>query len=181
MNWIDILTILVMLVVIIIFTLRGRGGEGKPGMGATLFDTVAVVVAAWIAHRAYRWFAGATSLSQPLSYIIIFVALGAIFFFLSSRLYALTQLNFHPFDAFISFFLAIVSAWAFAYVLLEVIASATRLGTSTADAFNGSRVANEILEFRTIRGGAKFMDTLRFIEREPWEQPGGGQKPSQVR
>jgi hypothetical protein len=139
------------------------------------------VVAAWVSHHAFRWFAGATTLSEPLAYIILFVVLGGVLLFVSSRLYLLTQLGFHPFDAFISFFLSIVAGWAFAFVLLEVIASATRLGTPTAEAFNNSPVAGEILEFRTLRGGAKFMDTLRFIEREPWEKAGSNEKPSQVK
>jgi hypothetical protein len=34
-----------------------------------------------------------------------------------------------------------------------------------------SRAANEILEFRTLRGGKALLDSARFHERDAWEQP----------
>jgi uncharacterized membrane protein YdjX (TVP38/TMEM64 family) len=165
MNWVDILTLAVIAVVILIFTLRGR-----EEMGAALFDTIALVLAALAGHHFHKPLSQLVGISELLAYIIVFVLVAALLIFVSALIHAATHVNFHPFNAILSFVFGIVAGWAISYAMLEVIASASVLRSRTADALQNSAVATEILTFRTITGTKNFLDTVRFIQREPWER-----------
>lgn len=168
MNWIDFLTIGIVVVVAVIFALRGR-----EFVSAALFDAGAIVLAAWTGHKAHPGAAELLNISPLLAYIIIFVVVGAVMIFVSAKLHQLTQWDFHPFNALVSFFLGIIAAWAIAYVVLEAMLVGTTPGSDTRYKISESPVAAEILTFRTLTGTKEFMDTVRFIQREPWEQREG--------
>ncbi|MEO0077695.1 MAG: hypothetical protein ABIK86_01660 [candidate division WOR-3 bacterium] len=166
MNWVDIISLALLVVVILIFTLRGR-----EAMGSALFDMAALVVAAWSTHKLYAVLGELTGLGETATYIILFVLLSALLLFVASRLFKITQLAFNPFDVFLSFLFGIVAAWAVTYALLEVIMISVTADSRTAEDLRDSRVATEILQFRTLTGTKALLDSARFHQREEWEQP----------
>jgi uncharacterized membrane protein required for colicin V production len=172
MSWIDFVGIGVILVVVLIITLRGR-----EYMGAALFDTTAVVGATAAAHHVYRRLADVVRIAPWVAYVGLFVVVGVVLILVAAKLHSLTQISFQPFNVFISFFLGIVSGWAVCYMLYETIAAASDMRSATAKAMQASPVAAEILEFRTLTGTRAFMDTVRFIKPEPWEQPERPKRP----
>jgi hypothetical protein len=157
MSWIDIVTLALIVVVIAVYVVRGRDA-----FGTALFDTGAAVVAAWAAHTFYKGLSAGIGLSSTATYIILFVVLGAALFFASARLFNFMQLSFSPFNTILSFICGFVSAWAFAFVLLDIISSSVGPNSPTAELVMESSVATEILQFRTITGTKERLDRTHF-------------------
>lgn len=157
MNWVDYLTLFVMIAIIIISTLRGRHG-----VGLALFDTVAAVAATWVAHHFYVRLSNSLHISTALAYVLLFAVAASALFFATGKLHTATQLEFPPFDPLISMVLGIVAAWAMAFALLEIIGEAVPDDSPTIDRIAESRVATQILTFRMITGTKAFMDSVKF-------------------
>lgn len=149
-------------------------------MGIALFDMAALVGAAFAAHHFYNFLSELLNISPALSQALIFVIVGIILLFVSARIFAITQVMFSPFDAFLSFIFGVVAAWAFSYTMIEVIANVAGEESPTQEKIAESRVATEITQFRTITGAKALLDSARFIEREPGEQRSTGVKPSKI-
>ena len=165
MNWVDYVTLGVMAFVTLVFTLRGR-----TGMGAALFDMCAFVVAVWAAHNGYRKIANLTHLNLALTYIIIYVIVVVLLLFVAAKLYALTQMNFAPFDFLVSIVLGFIAAWAIAYALLEVVGTLAGPNGGATDALLKSSVAAEVLKFKTLTGTTGFLDRVRFGPTDTGQQ-----------
>jgi hypothetical protein len=157
MSWIDIVTLALIIVVIAVYIIRG-----KDAFGTAFFDAGAAVVAAWAAHTFHKSFSGGLGLSPTLTYLILFVVLGAALFFASTRLFNFMQLSFSPFNTLLSFMCGFVASWAFAYVLLEIISSSVGPHSPTAELVTNSAIATEILQFRTITGTKERLDRTHF-------------------
>jgi len=176
MNWVDYASLAIVILITVIYTIRG-----KDAMGVAVFDMAATVVAAWAATKFHPWFSQAIHLSSPLTYAILFVVLLAILLFASGRLFNFMQLQFSPFNTFISFIAGVIAGWAFAFVALQVITEATANGGPTADAVAASSVASEIVHFHTIEATTARLDSVTlFQDHEPGERK-GQPKPSQIR
>jgi hypothetical protein len=172
MNWIDILTVAIVAIAAVVFALRGR-----EFMGAALFDMVAFVVAALASRKAHVGVAAMLGISTILAYIILFVVIAAILLFVSSKLHQATQWDFHPFNGLLSFFFGVVAGWALAFVVLDCLLIGygqireNRFFQAQVENLSGteqkiyeSRMAEEVLTFRSIVGTKQFMDTLKMIK-----------------
>jgi xanthosine utilization system XapX-like protein len=176
MNWVDIVSLAVVITITVTYSIRG-----KDAMGVAIFDMAAAVVAAWAATRFHATIAQGIHLSSPATYAILFVVLLGILLFASSRLFNFMQLQFSPFNTFVSFIAGIIAGWAFAFVLLQVISEAAPEGGSAATAVAGSSVASEIVHFHTIATTTARLDSATLLQdHEPGERA-GQPKPSQLR
>jgi hypothetical protein len=176
MNWVDMVSLAIVITVTVIYSIRG-----KDAMGVALFDMAAVVVAAWAATKFHTTIAQQIHLSSQTTYAILFIVLLAILLFASSRLFNFMQFQFSPFNTFVSFFAGIIAGWAFAFVLLQVISEAAVDGGPTANAVASSSVASEIVHFHTIVTTTAHLDSATlFQDHEPGERA-GQPKPSQLR
>lgn len=175
MNWVDIVCLAIVITVTVIYSIRG-----KDAMGVAIFDMGATVVAAWAADKFHGRLSQSIHLSSQATYVILFIVLLSILLFASSRLFNFMQLQFSPFNTFVSFAAGIIAGWAFAFVLLQVISEAAAPGGPTAEAVAASSVASEIVHFHTITATTAHLDSVTLMEREPGERK-GQPKPSQIR
>jgi FlaA1/EpsC-like NDP-sugar epimerase len=176
MTWVDLVSLAVVIIITVTYMIRGH-----EAMGIALFDMAATVVAAWAAAKFHRGFSQTCHVSSPMAYAVMFVVLLAILLFASAQVFNFTQLQFSPFNSFLSFLFGIVAGWAFAFVLLQVITEAAPEGSPTAGVVASSRVASEIVHFNSIAATTTRLDSTTLLRgHEPGERK-GYPKPSHIR
>ncbi len=146
MNSVDILGIGVILFFAILQTIRGRNGMGKP-----LFEMIGVIIAAFASVSWYEGLAKISGISPALAIAILFILLGFLSIFFANLLFSITDWSFESLDMFFSFFFGIALGWAVSHILFNLLILSYGKASPFAYAVEESRVAKEILEFKTFK------------------------------
>jgi hypothetical protein len=165
MSWIDFIIGGVVLLMAFLFAFTGEGA------GVAVYRALALVVAAWSAHKFYTPISDAISLNATLAYLLLFMIVGLLLLIASAALYNALPLDISPFNGMVKFVFGIVAGWAVCYAMLDVMTLTVAHDSSVGQAVTSSVLAPEVLTFRTITSSKTRLDSTTFGPRDPWEKP----------
>lgn len=165
MQWIDWMTLAIVIVVTVIEIVRGtRAG----GMGLPLFDAAGVVVAALAATNLSGPVAQALGLQKSLAMLGIFALLTVGAFILGYWLFGLTGWSLQVFNGLLSFIFGVVTGWAIAHMVLRILLESQGYTGPVGSLMSAAPVAREVFEFNGWNWLMNLLFKARTGERTPW-------------
>lgn len=144
MNFLDVLIPLFILIVAIIQAVRGKGGIGK-----TLFEMIAFILAVVLANKYKEGLSSLIKLDVSWTFLIIFIILLVIFLYVAYLLFNITEWSLGNLDSFFSFLFGIAIGWIIAFVVIKFLYLKYTKESEIGFLLSSSKMANEIYYFNT--------------------------------
>ncbi len=144
MNFLDVLIPFFILIVAIVQAVRGKGGIGK-----TLFEMIAFILAVVLANKYKEGLSSLIKLDIAFSFLIIFILLLIILLYLAYLLFNITEWSLGNLDSFFSFLFGIAIGWVICFVVIKFLYLKYSPESEIGFLLSSSKMAKEIYYFNT--------------------------------
>lgn len=137
------------------------------------FEMLGLLLAAYLAMKYYYPLSLRTTTNPALTLLIFYLVCLFVMIIVADLIANKLQFSLAPFDPYLGFILAVISAWSILSILLNVVKIAfpngwilTLIGKEITifDIWDNSALANEIVNFNSFKAVTNFLNRVKLSE-----------------
>jgi hypothetical protein len=150
------------LIAIIIIITGVQSFRGTKDFDVVLYEMLTFIISASLSVQWYEQLAEQINVNPLLTLLFLYIVIEVVLLIFANILAKRTEFSWEPFNAYLSFFFGIITAWAILYVLLRIasLEASGKIPLFNSSSIEKSVIAQEIMQFKIFHTIMVFLNNI---------------------